>query len=457
MLLEKPLFYYKNILKTYPNSYLAEDNTQIIIGIDCEYFQSDEISNLKDFFEKCKNNTYKDAPNFAGIFGVTAYESVYTFESLGEPKKSLYKFPNFYYANAKNYLHYDKFSKIYSFCGENLKIYENLKTLNDEKQNDEKAKKSELFYEISTNLDNEKSHFYKMIEKAKNYLKNGDIFQVVLGEILQITSNLDPLDFYEKLKLNNPSPYMFHFPTKYGTIVGSSPELVMSIKNSEIFIAPIAGTRKRGIDANADAKLKNELLSDEKELAEHKMLIDLARNDIAKFSHAASVRVAKPLEVVFYESVIHIISEVYGKKKESVNAFDTVKTIFPAGTPKIRAMQIINELESSARGIYGGGLGFWHFNNDAQMAILIRSAIFVPKNLSEISHENLSEILAENLKQIYDIFIGAGAGIVYDSKKENEYLEIQNKRNSCFKVIKELCQKTEKMQNNKGKNDLSHR
>lgn len=423
MLLEKPLFYYKNILKNYPNSYLAEDEKQVIIGIDCEYFESDEILNLANFFENAKHNALKNAPNFAGIFGVTAYESVYKFENLGIPKKSLYKFPNFYYANAKNYLHFDKFSKIYSFYGENFKIYENLKTSQNK---DEKRQKNELFYEVLTNLDDEKKHFYEMVEKAKDYLKNGDIFQVVLGEILQISSNLDSFDFYEKLKANNPSPYMFHFPTKYGVVVGSSPELVMSIKNSEIFIAPIAGTRKRGVDANADAALKNELLSDEKELAEHKMLIDLARNDIAKFSHASSVRVAKPLEVVFYESVMHIISEVYGKKKEGISVFDTIKTIFPAGTlsgtPKIRAMQIINELEISQRGIYGGGIGFWHFNDDAQMAILIRSAIFVPNDTKTAK-----------------ICIGAGAGIVYDSLKENEYLEIQNKRNSCFKVIRELC------------------
>lgn len=282
---------------------------------------------MEENFEILKAKIDTNLPNFAGIFGVMSYECVYTFENLGEPKKELYKFPNFYFANAKNYLHYDKISKIYSFYGNNFEIYENLKDLKPKTQN-----KKEFFYKDITNSNREKSHFLKIVEKAKEYIKNGDIFQVVLSEILQIQTNLNSLDFYDRLKTNNPSPYMYHFPTKYGDVVGSSPELVMSIKDGEIFVAPIAGTRKRGIDANEDERLKTELLNDEKELAEHKMLIDLARNDISKFSQPFSIRVKNPLSIVFYESVMHIISEVYGKKLRGVSGFEVIKTVFPAGT-----------------------------------------------------------------------------------------------------------------------------
>ncbi|MSN96839.1 anthranilate synthase component I family protein [Campylobacter sp. FMV-PI01] len=430
MLFLDPIFYYRSILQDFPNSYLAEDNYQTIIGIDCNYFSGENLNQVQVFFNNCKQSTPKNFPNFAGIFGVMGYEIVYKFERLASPKKALYDFPNLYYANAKNYLHYDKISKIYSFYGDD-KIYKNLKEL----KFNEQEKKENYFYKISTNLDNERKDFINSIKKAKEYIKSGDIFQVVLAKILEVKTNLNSLDFYERLKINNPSPYMFHFPTKFGDVVGSSPELVASIKDNEIFVAPIAGTRKRGIDANEDERLKNELLSDEKELSEHRMLIDLARNDVGKFSLPGLVRVENPLNVVFYERVMHIISEVYGKKDPKFSTFDTIKTIFPAGTlsgaPKIRAMQIINELETSSRGVYGGGLGFWHFNGDMQMAILIRSAIFC-KNLKEFS-----------------VFIGAGAGIVYDSNEESEYNEILNKRDSCLKVIKELCENF----NNGGENE----
>ena len=437
MLLLEPNFYYKEILKIYKNSFLAEDIYQVIVGIDCDYFSSDNLEELKNFFEISKKEMPKHFPKFAGIFGVMGYEMVYEFENLGTAKKPLYEFPKLHYANAKNYLHYDKISKIYSFYGDG-EIYEKLKNLKETK-----TEKKECFYETITNLNEEKEHFYNAVKEAKNYIKNGDIFQVVLGEILELKTNLNSLEFYEQLKINNPSPYMFHFPTKFGDVVGSSPELIMQIKDDEIFVAPIAGTRKRGVDANEDEVLKKELLSDEKELCEHRMLIDLARNDVSKYSLAGSVRVSKPMSVVFYESVIHIISEVYGKKDPKFSAFDTIQTVFPAGTlsgaPKIRAMQIINELETSSRGVYGGGLGFWHFNGDVQMAILIRSAMFVP-NSDSILADSTDSNLSENL-----VYIGAGAGIVKDSIKENEYLEICNKRNSCVKVIDELCKKMDKI------------
>ena len=294
----------------------------------------------------------------------------------------------------------------------------------------------------------------------------------------------------------------------------------MEIKKDEIFVAPIAGTRSRGANAEADAALERELLSDEKELAEHRMLIDLARNDIGKFAEPASVRVQNAMRVVRYESVMHIVSEVYGSKPRGVSAFEVLGTIFPAGTlsgsPKIRAMQIINELERYERGIYGGGIGFWRFNGDVMQAILIRSAIFVNRdaqnscsdenskrnsnlNLNSACGEGKSEATglcggenpettefcgvatqkgsgeSQNLARAggealnleskpsfsramrfevakfsaenfgYEglnnlVFIGAGAGIVYDSSPKSEYAEICKKRKSPLKAIEELCE-----------------
>ncbi|AVK80696.1 anthranilate synthase subunit I [Campylobacter fetus subsp. testudinum] len=415
MLLQEPVVYLREILSSYPNSYLAEDTTQAIIGIDCEYIWGDDLSKLKFAYE-----TGNKICDFAGLFGVMGYDVVYKFENIGDKKEPLYEFPTYFYAYAKAYLHYDKQSKIYSFYG-NDAYFSNLK--------DAKPHKPEFkngFYKVKTDLNLEKEHFKNAINKAKEYIKNGDIFQVVLSEILELESNLKALDFYEILKVQNPSPYMFYFPTLFGVVVGSSPELVMQIKKGEIFAAPIAGTRGRGKDANEDEILKKDLLSDEKELSEHKMLIDLARNDISKFAKQGSIKVKNPMHVEYFESVMHIVSEVYGQKRDDKSAFDVLSVVFPAGTlsgsPKIRAMQIISELELSSRGIYGGGIGFWHFNGDVQMAILIRSAIFIDSD-----------------DEISKVFIGAGAGIVWDSNPENEYAEICKKRRSCVKVFEQSC------------------
>lgn len=420
MLLGEPITYFKAILSDFPNSYLAEDGGQIIIGIDCVYLQGDDLDKLKFALQ----NTTQIC-EFAGLFGVLSYEAVYKFERLGDIKPRLYDFPTYFYANARAYLHYDKQSKIYSFYGKG-EYFENLE--NSPNLSENLAHKKQNLYKIKTDLNAEKSDAKRIFDRAKEYIKSGDIFQVVPSQTLQIYSNLDPLEFYEILKRQNPSHYMYFFPTPYGVIAGSSPELVLQIRNNEIFVAPIAGTRVRGKDANEDEALKNDLLSDEKEMSEHKMLVDLARNDIGKFAKKGSVKVRNLAHVQFFESVMHIVSDVRGIKDKSKDNFDVLGVVFPAGTlsgsPKIRAMQIINELESHARGIYGGGIGFWHYNGDLQMAILIRTAIFVAdKANSEFS----------------DVFVGAGYGQVYDSVFETEYAEICNKRKSCVKIFEAVC------------------
>lgn len=433
MLTKDAVHYYSIIRDKFKNSYLAEDANQIIIGIDCDYIDSYEYSykTLELFY----SNQKAIAP-FAGLFGIFSYETIRFFEKIEKKEKSQFEFPQFVFANAKAYLHYSKISKMYTFYGDEEKYYNFL----ENESFTEKPAENEIFYKIETDLDKEKEHFYDIVEKAKEYIKMGDIFQVVLSEQLCLESNIDSLEFYKKLAKANPSPYMFHFPTKYGDVVGSSPEILAEILFNNIYIAPIAGTRPRGKDANEDAFLAQDLLNDPKECAEHRMLVDLARNDIGKFARQGSVIVKNMMHVKHYQHVMHIVSEVFGQKRNDVSLFDIVSSVFPAGTlsgaPKIRAMEIIGELEEYKRNIYGGGIGFLHFNENMQLAIVIRSAFFANRNNAayNISGKDTSE--GNNVSKV---FIQAGAGIVYDSVKEKEYEEITHKRASVLNIFKNNC------------------
>jgi len=229
MLLEQPLFYYEKIKEKFKNSYLAEDKTQIIIGIDCDYIDEKDIDfyGLRSYFDTNRNRSL--AP-FAGLFGVFAYSGVRYFEYIGEEKAKKYEFPKFIYADAKAYMHFDKMSKIYTFYGDKERYYDFLLNLKAGESG-----KRECEFSVKTDLSEEKKHFENMVEVAKEYIRSGDVFQVVLGELLEISTNMNSLDFYKKLATANPSPYMFHFPTPYGDVVGSSPELVFEMKNEQIF------------------------------------------------------------------------------------------------------------------------------------------------------------------------------------------------------------------------------
>ena len=440
MLTKNAIHYYSVIREKFKKSYLAEDANQIIIGIDCDYVDSYEY-NYKTL-ELFYNNQKSIAP-FAGLFGVFSYETIHFFEKIEKKEKSQFEFPQFVFANAKAYLHYSKISKTYTFYGDKEKYY----TFLEKDTLPEKNFEEKLFYKIKTDLNKEKEHFYDMVEKAREYIKDGDIFQVVLSEQLCLESNMDSLEFYRKLAEANPSPYMYHFPTKYGDVVGSSPEILAEILSNNIYIAPIAGTRPRGKDANEDSLLAQDLLNDPKECAEHRMLVDLARNDIGKFAEKGSVIVKNMMHVKHYQHVMHIVSEVFGQKRNDVSLFNIVSSVFPAGTlsgaPKIRAMEIIGELEGYKRNIYGGGIGFLHFNGNMQLAIVIRSAFFTNKDyLSEnFSKEELPEENSDFFRKsdVSNVFIQAGAGIVYDSIKEKEYEEITHKRASVLNIFKNNC------------------
>ena len=426
MLIKEPLYYFSAIRKRFRNSYLAEDIHQIIIGIDCDYFDA-----YSHNYTSLQANYQQQTPiaPFAGLFGVLGYESIHFFENIPTQEQAQYEFPAFVFANAKAYLHYSKVNKVYSFYGNevlNEVLYFNFL----EEMNAEPLDTVEKpFYHINTDLNEEQIHFYKIVEKAKEYLRAGDIFQVVLSEQLCLESNLNSLEFYKLLSKANPSPYMFFFPTPYGEVVGSSPEILVEMNSETMYIAPIAGTRPRGKDANDDARLAQELLADPKECSEHRMLVDLARNDIGRFAEKGTVQVKNMMHIKQLEHVMHIVTDVYGRKRKEVSLFEVIGAVFPAGTlsgaPKIRAMEIIAELEKYRRNVYGGGIGFLHFNGNVQLAIVIRSAFFEKTAFEE--------------KEYTRVFIQAGAGVVYDSIPEKEYAEIQHKRASVVKVFEKNC------------------
>ncbi|AXI07933.1 anthranilate synthase component I [Oceanobacillus zhaokaii] len=258
--------------------------------------------------------------------------------------------------------------------------------------------------------------FLENVSIAKKHLKQGDVFQVVLSQRLSAEMNGDPLLFYQKLREANPSPYMFYIDFESYLLLGASPESLVQTTGREIVTNPIAGTRARGKSETEDEALATELLQDEKEIAEHRMLVDLSRNDLGRVCEVGSITIPTYMTIERYQHVMHIVSEVKGVLRQDLSSIDALIACLPAGTvsgaPKIRAMQLINELEEKKRGVYGGGIGFINFNHDINIALAIRSLV-----------------IKEN-----QAILQAGAGIVYDSVAEMEYQETLNKAKSIMEV-----------------------
>ncbi len=255
------------------------------------------------------------------------------------------------------------------------------------------------------------------VKKARQYIIDGDIMQVVLSQRLTIPFNAPPLDLYRALRSLNPSPYMYYLDLNDHHIVGSSPEILVRLEEDQITVRPIAGTRPRGEDEAADMQHEKELLADPKELAEHLMLIDLGRNDAGRVSKTATVKLTEKMQVERYSHVMHMVSNVIGELRPDLTAMDVLRATFPAGTvsgaPKIRAMEIIDEFEPVKRGIYSGAVGYLSWNGNMDTAIAIRTAVIKNKHLS----------------------IQAGAGIVYDSVPENEWAETMSKARAIFRAV----------------------
>ena len=262
-----------------------------------------------------------------------------------------------------------------------------------------------------------KNKFLQNVRKAKNYIKIGDIFQVVLSQRFEAKLTKNPIEIYKKLRISNPSPFMYFFNFEDFQIIGASPEILVRLRNKNITVRPIAGTRPRGKNKKEDKFFEKDLLKDKKELSEHLMLLDLGRNDAGKVSKINTVKVTEKFVIERYSHVMHIVSNVVGKFNKKFSKFDTLLSGFPAGTvsgaPKIRAMEIIDDLENTKRKVYAGGIGYFSANGDFDTCIALRTAV------------------SKNNK----FYVQAGAGIVADSKPINEYKETVNKAKALLKSL----------------------
>jgi len=262
-----------------------------------------------------------------------------------------------------------------------------------------------------------KKDYFNAVQRIKDYIVDGDVMQVVLSQRMSIPFRARPFDLYRALRSSNPSPYMYYLDLDDFHVVGASPEVLVRLEDDIVTVRPIAGTRPRGKTLEEDLSLEQELHADPKELAEHLMLIDLGRNDVGRIAKTGSVKLTEKMVTERYSHVMHIVSNVTGTLKDNCSALDVLKATFPAGTlsgaPKIRAMEIIHELEPIRRGIYGGAVGYLSWNNNMDTAIAIRTAVIKDSTL----------------------YIQAGGGIVADSLPENEWQETLNKGRAIFRAV----------------------
>jgi anthranilate synthase component 1 len=260
--------------------------------------------------------------------------------------------------------------------------------------------------------------FEAAVRRAREYIAAGDAFQIVLSQRFQKEVRVDPLEVYRALRTLNPSPYLFYLQWPETALFGSSPETMVRVQNRKAMVRPIAGTRKRGSDEEEDARLERELVRDEKELAEHRMLVDLGRNDIGRVAKFGSVKVSRLEVIEKYSHVMHIVSEVEGELRDDLNAVDAFCACFPAGTvsgaPKIRAMEIIDELEPTRRGTYAGAVGYIDFAGNLDTCIAIRT-LCIRRGMASLQ---------------------AGAGLVADSVPEREYLETVQKASALYEALR---------------------
>ena len=265
-----------------------------------------------------------------------------------------------------------------------------------------------------------KEEYLDSIKKIKDYIVEGDVMQVVYGQEFTTPFEGSPINLYKSLRKLNPSPYMYFLKIDDLHIVGASPEILVRLQNNEVTVRPIAGTIKRGKNEKEDNELASKLKNDPKEIAEHLMLIDLGRNDVGRIAKIGSVKTTEQMKIEKYSHVMHLVSNVIGELEKGYSSIDVLKATFPAGTlsgaPKIRAMEIIDELEPDRRGVYGGAIGYLSWTGNMDLAIAIRTAVIREKELS----------------------VRAGGGVVYDSDPEAEYQESLNKAQSIIKAIEDM-------------------
>ncbi len=392
-------------------------------------FPKDVIEKL---IENFKFKTPKSLPPICSLLsGYFSYDTIRYIENIPNKCKDDLKLPDVRLLRPRVLIIHDNLKRkifyiINVFKDETInnynKKYENIKSeINDLIiQSSKSNKKIKLLISKNTSVksNTSKKKFLNMVTKAKKYIKIGDIFQVVLSQRFQTKLTKSPLDIYKKLRVTNPSPFMYFFNFSDFQIIGASPEILVRLRNGEITVRPIAGTRPRGINKKQDIFYSKDLLKDKKELAEHLMLLDLGRNDAGKVSKINSVKVTEKFTIEKYSHVMHIVSNVVGKFNYKFSKFKSLLAGFPAGTvsgaPKIRAMEIIDELETSKRKVYAGGIGYFSANGEFDTCIALRTAV------------------AKNKK----FYVQAGAGVVADSKPIKEYEETVNKAKALLTSLK---------------------
>jgi anthranilate synthase component 1 len=397
--------------------------------------ESHPLGALNQIFSIFKSANTPELPRFTcGAVGYFGYESISLIEKIPTSNRDDLEAPDIFLMFFDSLLVFDNLkrkifiiSNVYKDDGTNLKdeYYKALGKITEVKSflkrriNPDIAK-VEIDDDFKFNMT--KEEFIEKVKKVKEYIVNGDIFQAVLSQRAERWIEGDPFDIYRMLRVVNPSPYMYFLRMKDLNIIGSSPELLVRVENGIVETRPIAGTRRRGETPEEDEKLERELLNDEKEKAEHLMLVDLGRNDIGKISYFGTVKVDQFMVIEKYSHVMHIVSNISGKLRSDVTPIEALYACFPAGTvtgaPKIRAMEIIAELEPTKRGIYAGAVGYVDFSGNLDSCIAIRTIVMKGNRA----------------------YFQAGAGIVYDSSPENEYQETLDKLKATFKAVELLYQ-----------------
>ena len=387
--------------------------------------------NIEKIIEDFNFDIPKGLPSISSILsGYFSYDVIRYIEKIPNSTKNDLNIPDSRILRPRNIIVHDNIDK---------KLYFVVNFFNDEKINDFNKKFSQINKQIeemvflanysSSNTNQNinklskiksnisKKKFINNVKKAKKYIKIGDIFQVVLSQRFECKLTKKPIEIYKKLRKTNPSPFMYFFNFNDFQIIGASPEILVRLRDNKITIRPIAGTRPRGKNKKQDKFFEKDLLKDKKELSEHLMLLDLGRNDTGKVSKINSVKVTESFKIERYSHVMHIVSNVEGSFNKKFTKFDTLLSGFPAGTvsgaPKIRAMQIIDELENTRRKVYAGGIGYFSANGDFDTCIALRTAI------------------SKNNK----FYVQSGAGIVADSKPINEFKETVNKAKALIKAL----------------------
>lgn len=421
--------------------FTCQDGVVQIKG-DLEFKDSEKLANgevttietnnpgeiIKDLIRQNKSPKFDNLPSFTGGFvGYFAYDYIkYSEPSLNLDAQNQDQFKDIDIMLFDKVIAFDNFRQkiviIVNIKTDDLRNnYRNacreLSEIADLIKNGKKAKIQPLTLESDFKPVFSREQYGQMVMKAKEYIKEGDIFQVVLSNRIEADISGSLFDTYRVLRTTNPSPYMFYFSSDDIEIVGASPETLVKLEDRKLYTFPLAGTRPRGKDEKEDLLLEEELLSDEKELAEHNMLVDLGRNDIGRISEIGSVKVEKYLSVEKFSHVMHIGSTVTGTLREDLDELSAIDSILPAGTlsgaPKIRACEIINELENNKRGIYGGAIGYIDLSGNIDTCISIRLAF------------------ARNNK----VFIRSGAGIVADSVPNLEFSECMNKAAAVIRAL----------------------